>query len=303
MPEPGSQPNTVTESFFDPVLAERLSAIPLTARQSMLGTVSGRHQSPHRGSSVEFAEYRRYQPGDDLRRLDWRAYGRSDRYYVKEFEADTNLRLVLVVDGSGSMGFGDKLHAARQIASTLAYIAIGQGDAAGMIGASDSDSQLLPPRRIAGQVSLLFDRLKRIEAAGVTTLEQTLHRLAEMIRQRALIVVISDLLFEPSALRSAVEHLAFCKHDVALFHLMDPAELQPNWDRPIRLEDMEGDESILVDPDEIAAGYDEAVREFLQEVERISRETSVDYHRVMLDRPIEESLMRFLAGRARESAG
>ncbi|WP_182866343.1 DUF58 domain-containing protein [Stieleria mannarensis] len=303
MPQPGSQPNTATESFFDPVLAERLSAIPLTTRQSMLGTVSGRHQSPHRGSSVEFAEYRRYQPGDDLRRLDWRAYGRSDRYYVKEFEADTNLRLVLVVDGSGSMGFGDKLHAARQIASTLAYIAIGQGDAAGMICASESDSQLLPPRRIAGQTSLLFERLKSIEAAGMTTLEQTLHRLAEMIRQRALIVVISDLLFEPSALRSAIEHLAFCKHDVALFHLMDPSELQPNWDRPIRLEDMEGEESMLVDPDEIAAGYEEAVREFLEKVERISRETSADYHRVMLDRPIEESLMRFLAGRARESAG
>lgn len=298
--ESGSDISSPNPSFFDPVLAERLSTIPLVARRTMLGTVSGRHQSPHRGSSVEFAEYRRYQPGDDLRRLDWRAFGRSDRYYVKEFEADTNLRLVLVVDGSGSMGFGDKMAAARKIASTLAYIAIRQGDAAGMICASEAGGELLPPRRIAGQVSVLFERLERMKAVGVTNLEQTLHQLAETIRQRALVVVISDLLFEPSSLRSAVEHLAFRNHDVTVFHLMDPEELQPHWDRPIRLEDMEGDDAIMVDPDEIAAGYDLAVREFIDDVETISRESAVDYHRVMLDRPIEESLMRFLAGRGRE---
>ena len=116
---------------FDPELAQRLSVFPITARGPMLGSVSGRHQSPHRGSSVEFAEYRRYQLGDDLRRLDWRAFGRSDRYYVKEFEADTNLRLVLVLDCSGSMGFGDKFQRAQRIASVLAYLAVEQGDAAG----------------------------------------------------------------------------------------------------------------------------------------------------------------------------
>ncbi|MCA9135582.1 MAG: DUF58 domain-containing protein [Planctomycetales bacterium] len=296
--QPGN--DAAAQTFFDPKLAERLSALPLVARRAMLGTVSGRHQSPHRGSSVEFAEYRRYQPGDDLRRLDWRAYGRSDRHYVKEFEADTNLRMVLVVDGSGSMGFGDKLHAARQIASTLAYIAINQGDAAGLTCSSEEGGDLLPPRRIAGHVSVLFDRLGAITASGVTKIEQTLHQLAETIRERALIVVISDLLFEPPLLRSAAEHLAFRKHDVAVFHLMDPTELQPSWDRPVRLQDMESDESIMVDPDIIADGYDVAVREYIEEIERISRETSVDYHRVMLDRPIGETLMRFLAGRGRD---
>lgn len=298
--DPRPDSDAAVQSFFDPVLAERLSALPLLARRPMLGTVSGRHQSPHRGSSVEFAEYRRYQPGDDLRRLDWRAYGRSDRHYVKEFEADTNLRLVLVVDGSGSMEFGDKLHVTRQIASTLAYIAISQGDAAGLICSSESGSELLPPRRVAGQVSVLFEQLGAVRAVGVTKLEQTLHQLAETIRERALVVVISDLLFEPGLLRSAAEHLAFRKHDVAVFHLMDPLELQPHWDRPIRLEDMESDDSIMIDPEVIADSYDVAVRDFIEEVERISRETAVDYHRVMLDRPIEESLMRFLGGRGRD---
>lgn len=296
------RPDTKTagESFFDPALAERLSALSLVARNAMLGTVSGQHQSPHRGSSVEFAEYRRYQPGDDLRRLDWRAYGRSDRYYVKEFEADTNLRLVLVIDCSGSMGFGNKLHAARQIASTLSYVAIGQGDAAGLVCSTESGSELLPPRRIAGQVSALMERLGAIEAAGATTLEATLHELAEKIRERALVIVISDLLFEPAELRSSIEHLAFRNHDIALFHLMDPAELQPNWDRPVRLEDMESDESMMIDPDEISVGYELAVREFMDEVDLICRETAVDYHHVLLDRSIEESLMRFIAGRGRD---
>ena len=298
--DPRPDNDVTAESFFDPALAERLSALSLVARSAMLGTVSGRHQSPHRGSSVEFAEYRRYQPGDDLRRLDWRAYGRSDRYYVKEFEADTNLRLVLVVDGSGSMGFGDKLHVARKIAATLAYIAIQQGDAAGLVCSSEAGSALHPPRRIAGQVSVLFEELASLSAAGGTTVEKTLHELAETIRERALVVVISDLLFEPDSLRRGVEHLTFRKHDVALFHLMDPRELQPNWDRPLRLEDMESDESIMVDPDEIAAGYEAAVRGFMNELEELSRETVVDYHHVMLDRPIEESLMRFIAGRGRE---
>ena len=298
--DPGTEIKTARPTFFDPKLAERLSALTLRARRSMLGTVSGRHQSPHRGSSVEFAEYRRYQPGDDLRRLDWRAYGRSDRYYVKEFEADTNLRLVLVIDGSGSMGFGGKLHAARQIASTLAYIAIQQGDAAGMVCASEADSELLPPRRIAAQVSALLAKLENVTAAGATVLEQTLHQLAETIRERALVVVLSDLLFEPASFRSAVEHFAFRKHDVAVFHLMDPAELQPNWDRPIRLQDMESDESILVDPDEIADRYDAAVRDFVDEIERVARESAVDYHRFVLDQPIEATLMRFLAGRGRD---
>lgn len=297
-PAPDTKPDG--QSFFDPALAERLSSLSLAARSPMLGTVSGQHQSPHRGSSVEFAEYRRYQPGDDLRRLDWRAYGRSDRYYVKEFEADTNLRLVLVVDCSGSMGFGDKLNTARQIASTLAYIAIGQGDAAGLICSSESGSDLIPPRRIAGQVSVLFERMGAMVASGSTTIDATLHELAERVRERALVVVISDLLFEPSELRSALDHLAFRKHDIALFHLIDPMEIRPNWDRPLRLQDMESDEAIMIDPDEILDGYEVAVREFMDEVELICRETSVDYQRVVLDQKIEDSLMRFMAGRGRD---
>ena len=286
--------------FFDSTLAERLSAMPLSARSSMLGTVSGRHQSPHRGSSVEFAEYRRYQPGDDLRRLDWRAFGRSDRHYVKEFEADTNLRLVLVVDASGSMGFGRKLDYARRVSAILAYLAIGQGDAAGLMTASESAKVWLPPRRIEGQIAHLMEALDEIRSAGATVLDQTLHEVAETIRKRAMVVVISDLLTDLEPLRNSLEHLLFRKHDVALFHLIEPEEISPSWNRPVRLQDMEGGEAMTVDPDEVRLGYEIAVREFLDEIEQMTRESAVDYQRMLLDQPIESALVRFMEGRSRD---
>jgi len=267
----------------------------------MLGSVSGRHQSPHRGASVEFAQYRRYQPGDDLRRLDWRAFGRSDRHYVKEFEADTNLRLVLVVDASGSMSYRNKMDVARQLAAMLAYLAINQGDAAGLLCVGDSNCpEFLPPRRSATQVSVLFDHLEDVRCAGPTQLESALHELSESIRERALVVILSDLLFEPIALRHALEHLTFRNHDIGVFHLTDPSELQPDWSRPLRIEDMESDETVIVDPDEIRDGYQSAVCEFLSQVHTVCRETSVDYCHVMTDQGIESVLMQFLAGRSRD---
>lgn len=290
-------------SFFDAKLAERLSAFPLFARGAMLGSVSGQHQSPHRGSSVEFAEYRRYQPGDDLRRLDWRAYGRSDRYFVKEFEADTNLRLILVVDCSGSMAFGTKLEAARQISALLAYLAIGQGDAAGLAAVGETETHRVPARRNATQVSVLFDALANLQPAGTTGLCGYLHELAESIRQRAKVIVISDLLFEPVELRSSLEHLRHSNHDVSLMHLMDPRELSPDWTRPVRLEDMEGGEAMMVDPDEISAGYEAAVEAYLEEVETVSRESSAHYCRAILDQPLEGVLTEFLANANQSGSG
>ena len=147
----------ISRSFLDPQILSRLAAIPLHPRHPMQGNVSGKHASPHRGSSIEFAEYRKYDPGDDLRRLDWRAYGRTDRYYVKEFEADTNLRCCLILDISGSMGFASKgmmtkLDYGRRLAASLGYLAVQQGDAVGLSLASDELIQNIPPRRSASHL-------------------------------------------------------------------------------------------------------------------------------------------------------
>jgi len=170
----------------------------------MVGNVSGMHRSPHRGSSLEFAEYRKYVPGDDTRRLDWRAYGRSDRYYIKEFEADTNLRLCLVMDTSGSMNYGvngqTKLNFAKQLCGTLAYLAAQQGDAIGLYCAGENFDKQIAPKRSSTHLKTILDELGTVEARGETGLVAALHEAAERIRQRALVIIVSDLFVEPKEL-------------------------------------------------------------------------------------------------------
>jgi uncharacterized protein (DUF58 family) len=290
-------------SFLDPRVLARLAGVPLFARRPMLGTVSGRHPSPHRGSSVEFAEYRKYVPGDDLRRLDWRAYGRSDRFYVKEFEADTNLRCCLVVDTSGSMDFGStsvtKIEYARRIAGALGYLALQQGDAVGLSCVAGGIMQNVPPKRNPAHLLNVFDILERIAPQGETRLVPLLHELAETIRQRALIVIISDLFVEPEGLRGCFQHLRFRKHDVAIFHLLDPQEIAFEFRRPMRFLDMEGGPPIFAEPNEIADRYHKALATYFAELKQHILESAVDYHRVSLDDDYEKVLTRFLVGRTR----
>src|SRR5436190_9564666 len=166
-------------SFLDAGVLSRLGGFPFLARKPMLGNVSGRHPSPHRGSSVEFAEYRKYVPGDDLRRLDWRAYGRSDRFFVKEFEADTNLRCCFVLDTSGSMGFGStgvtKIEYARKLAGSLGYLAVQQGDAVGVSCVANGVVRSLPPSRNPAHLPAFFDILEQAKPEGGTRLGEVLH--------------------------------------------------------------------------------------------------------------------------------
>jgi uncharacterized protein (DUF58 family) len=290
-------------SFIDPHVLSRLAAVPLFARKPMLGNVSGKHASPHRGASVEFAEYRKYVPGDDLRRLDWRAYGRSDRFYVKEFEADTNLRCCVIFDTSGSMDFGStgvsKIEYARRIAGSLASLAIQQGDAVGVSCVADRIVRTIPPRRTPAHLRAVFDVLENAQPKGDTKLVARLHELAETIRQRALVVIISDLFVEPSELRECFDHLRFRKHDVAVFHLLDPLELGFTFKRPMRFLDMEGGPSIFAEPNDIADRYQKAIQTYLADMKRTVLETGIDYHRVSIDENYEQVLMRFLVGRTR----
>ncbi len=314
-------PDRQPRDFLDPQVLARLAAVPLVARRPMVGGVSGRHASPHRGSSVEFAEYRKYVPGDDLRRLDWRAFGRSDRFYVKEYEADTNLRLCLVLDTSGSMDFGTappaaggaappavgsggktggmrRIDYARRICGTLAYLAAGQGDAVGISCAAAGLVRSLPPRRSPAHLRLVFDVLQEAVPTGETRLPEVLHELAETIRQRALVVIVSDLFVDPAALESAFGHLRFRRHDVAVFHLLDPQELAFAFQRPTRFLDMEGSGAIFADPVEIADRYRRALDDYLAGLRRLVLEGGIDYHRVLTSEPVEQVLARFLVGRA-----
>jgi len=289
-------------SFVDPAVIAQLGSLPLLSRKPMLGSVSGRHASPHRGASVEFAEYRKYVPGDDLRRLDWRAYARSDRFYIKEFEADTNLRVVFVLDTSGSMDFGSvgvtKLQYAKQVTAALSYLAIQQGDAVGLACVAKGIVQNIPPRRNPAHLTTIYDSLEDVNPQGETGLVEILHELAETVRQRALVIILSDLFIETELLRGCFEHLRFRKHDVSVFHLLDPEELAFAFQRPTRFVDMEGGTSIFADPAEIADRYHQALDGYLQSLRRVVLETAVDYRRISIDSSYAQELTQFLVDRA-----
>ena len=287
--------------FLDPQVLARLAAIPLHARLPMLGNVSGRHQSPHRGSSVEFAEYRKYVPGDDPRRLDWRAYARSDRYYVKEFEADTNLRTYLVVDTSASMGYKSgeisKFEFARKVAATLAHLTILGGDAVGLTCCSEAITKDIPPMRKASHLQAINDALGQAVPKGGTGLVPSLHTVAEKIRQRALVVIFSDLFIEPDTFNDALRHLRFNKHDVAVFHLFDRQEVEFRFDRPLRFVDLEDGTAIPLEPRLIADRYHDSLREYLGVMRQHCHAVNADYHVVTTDTDYADLIGNFLTAR------
>ena len=288
-------------SFIDPKVLARLSGLGLHTRIPMLGSVSGRHRSPVRGSSLEFAEYRKYVPGDDIRRMDWRAWGRSDRFYIKEFEADTNLRLCLIVDTSGSLNFTvdgiSKINYIKSLAGTLAYLASRQGDAVGLYCTGKNFHTEIKPKRNATHLRIVLDELAEIKAEGETGLAESLHKAAEGIDQRALVVVISDLYIEPDILNSCFQHLRFRKHDVVTFHLLDQSEVDFDFDRPTRFVDMEGGVPIMADPSLVSKQYQQAITSYLADLETVMLDAAIDYHRVNLRDPVDEILARFLVGR------
>ena len=278
---------------------------PLLARFPMEGSVSGHHRSPHRGSSVEFAEYRNYVPGDDIRRLDWRVFARTDRYYLKEFEAETNLRCYVVLDCSGSMGFagehGSRLDYAKRLAATLAYLVINQGDAAGLLHVTEKSTPEIPPRRNASHLQVILDALGQAQPTGGTHLVPMLHELAEKARRRALVIILSDCFCDGTELRDALQHLRYQKHDLALFHLLDPLELDFEFDRPVRFVDMEGSQSIVTEPATVRSEYQAQLKHFLEKLRDDCHEFNADYRRVTMDQPYEKVLADFLTERARQA--
>ena len=283
--------------FIDPAVLARLSRLELCARGPMEGSVSGRHQSPHRGSSVEFAEYRKYVLGDDPRHLDWRVVARSDRFYLKEFEADTNLRCHIVLDCSGSMAFGGKIDYARRLAGTIAYLAMLQGDAVGFASCKEDVVLDIPARRNPAHLRYVFNALSQQQPGGPTGLVKALHTLADKIRRRAMVIVISDLFHDPNELLHCFRHLHFRKHDLAVFHLLHREEVNFEFDRPIRFTDMEGAGSIVAEPNVIQSRYKQALGAYLDRLRTGCYEFKVDYRVVTTDQNYEKIIADFLLAR------
>jgi len=289
--------------LLDSAVLNRLMHLTLLARSPMEGSVSGHHKSPHRGSSVEFAEYRNYVPGDDIRRLDWRVFARTDRFFMKEFEAETNLRCYFVLDCSGSMKFGGanrtKLDYAKRMAATLAYIAVHQGDAVGLACPGAGKTLEIPPRRNPSHLKLILETLEKSEPRGATSLIPVLHDLAEKVRRRALVVVISDFFCDLEPLLNCFQHLRFQKHDLALFQLLDRAEVEFHFDRPVRFVDLESSLNIVAEPASIRDEYLRQFRDFMARLREGCHEFGAEYRQVITDQPYDKPVADFLVERAR----
>jgi uncharacterized protein (DUF58 family) len=287
--------------LLDANTLSRLAGVKLRARAVMEGVLSGLHKSPHQGQSVEFAEHKEYAPGDEIRHIDWKAYGKFDKYYVKRFEHETNLRCYLVLDGSASMGYRSgplsKLQVAATLAGALSYLLVRQQDAAGLTVVRGQGSVDVPARASAGHLGTLLDTLEALSPEGTTDLFAAADHLAEKVQRRSLICVFSDLFDDrPEALRRIFQ-LRQRKNDVAVFHVLDPAELEFPFDDPTLFLSMEDSRRIEVNAREIKQSYLEEMAAFLEQVKQDCARADVDYVLARTDAPLDQVLLQFLARR------
>lgn len=292
-------------SFIDPPTLMRIKSLQLRARIVVQGFVSGLHRSPHHGFSVEFSEYRQYSPGDDPRHLDWRLFARSDRYYIKRFEDETNLRCHLLVDLSRSMGYGSgtytKVEYARTVAATLAYFLGTQRDAAGLVTFDQQIADYLPARYRPGHLHRLMVCLERAVAGTSTDLARPLEQVASVVRRRGMVVLISDLLAPTEMLRTRLGFLRSQGHEVVLMRVLDPAELEFTFAKPAQFVDMESGRDLYVDPDAARGQYLRNFERHADELSRACRDLGIDFYTLPTSHPLELALYDFL--RARQQVG
>ena len=279
----------------------KLAGVKLRARAVVDGVLSGLHKSPHQGQSVEFAEHKEYAPGDEIRHLDWKAFGKFDKYYIKRFEHETNLHAVLVLDGSGSMGYQSgalsKLEVAKILSGALAYLLVRQQDAAGLAVVTGEGFKDLPARAAAGHLRLVLDELESVVPWRTTDLFRAADHLAEKISRRSLVAVFSDLFDDRQEALKRILHLRARKNDLAIFQIVDPAELTFPFDDPTLFLSMEDERKIEVNPREIKQSYLEEFGAFLKSVRTTCAEADVDYELVRTDESLDAVLLRFLARR------
>lgn len=283
-------------AFLDPALLAGISDLPLLARTVVDGFLHGLHRSVRIGTSVDFAEHRPYQPGDDLRRIDWRVYGRTDRFYLKTYEADTNADILFVLDSSGSMDFASgkltKFDYARFLVASLAWMAQRQGDRVGLVTATDDIVEWVPPS--TRHLNLLVHTVARSTAGGAGRLPRVLEKVTQLLGRSGVVVLVSDCYEEPDALRRAVGGLRTRGHDVVVFHVSDPAEADLPYDAPGTFEDAETGARLPLKPEELRTRYRTLVREHRSALATCMAAANVDYQLISTDAPLDGALRAYL---------
>lgn len=293
--EPSASPHAEpVAGFIDPATLMHLKSLELRARHVVEGFMTGLNRSPYHGFSVEFTEYRQYTQGDDLRHLDWKLYGRSDRYYIKRFEDETNLRCLMLLDVSRSMNFGSlgysKSEYARTLVATLSYFLTSQRDAVGLATFSSEIDDYIVPRYRVGHLRRILVSLERAADGASTLLSKPLEQIAERLNKRGMLVLISDLLAPLETLELSLGSLAARGQEVIVFHVLDPEELEFDFAVPELFEDLESRQRLYVDPVSIRDDYLKRFGRHLQAIEGICNRLGLTYHRMPTNSPLELAL-------------
>ena len=291
------------QKFLMPKELQKLTGLTLQSRYVVEGNLAGRHRSPLRGASTEFADHRAYIPGDDPKRLDWKVLGSTDRYFVRRYEDETNLRVYMIVDRSASMGYApvniSKYQYACRLAAAVGYVVLKARDSIGLYLFSNQIDVQMGARNSNQHLNTVLRVLGQHKPANTTNTAQTLHQIAEAIQKRALIVLFSDLFDDAEAIMKALAHFRKQRHDVILFHILDQTELDLSFNRPAEFIDLETNEKLLVDPRGIAPSYRDTMKEFLDKYQAAANNLKIDYRLVNTKQEPETFLKAYLEERKR----
>jgi len=291
------------KKYLNPEVVSSLKNMALRARLVVEGFITGLHRSPYHGFSVEFSDYRPYMPGDEIRHIDWKVYGKTDRYYIKRFEEETNLKSYLLMDTSASMGYSSqkitKLEYASFLAAALSYLMIEQRDAVGMVFFDQKINKYIPPRSIKSYLPLILKELETIKYSKQTDVANTFHEMAERINRRGLIIVLSDLLDDPEKVLSGLKHFRHKGHDVIVFHILDPMEISFDFKRNALFKDLETNEKMTTQPWHIRVDYQKQLRKFINNYKRQCRINKIDYVLIDTSWDFDRALMEYLLKRKR----
>lgn len=294
----------VANRFIDPQVLSRISNLQLIARTVVEGFLTGLHRSPYHGFSLDFAEYREYSPGDDIRNVDWKVYGRTDRFYVKKYQGETNTQVYVLLDSSKSMGFSShklsKLDYARYLAASLAYFGMRQKDATGLLIFDSSIVSYLPPRTRHGHFFTVLHQLEHVRLGGETNIKGAMEHLAQLARKRGIVVLISDFYQEVDEIAKGLRFFQYHGHDLILFHLLDPVELELPIGKVSTLEDMETKDQVTYVPEYSRHAYLELLKDHIERLKKECRDTRIDYQLLNTQQPLDKALYAYLSARQRK---
>jgi len=289
------------KKYLDPAVLNNINNLELRARLVVEGFITGLHKSPFHGFSVEFSQHRPYNPGDNLRYIDWKVFGRTDRFFIKQFEEETNLKAYILLDVSKSMTFHttsiSKLEYGKNLSAAMSYLMLLQRDAVGLSLFDSQIQKILPPRSVSSYLQPILAELDTIQAGKDTDIGSILHTMSERLKRRGLIILISDLYDDPKNVLSGLRHFRYNQHEVLVFHLLDPAELSFDFEGDIEFEDLESGKKIRTYPWYIREEYIKAVKNFEQNYRRQCREYLIDYHLLTTDHSLELALMEYMIKR------